>query len=134
MSLTHGIVFFQGTGKIHPSIYHRRKLKNALNKLEDSLRAAAVLHPKNDILIDLIRFNLTIVGLYSYYISMYGPFREDDLKKKRLESHGILKTVFASINTIGRLLDRVEWKESEDAPRLEDVIEGIVQKRKKKSD
>ena len=87
---------------------------------------------KNDILIDLLRFNLTVIGLYSLYISKYGAFREEDLKKKKLESHGILKTVFAAINTTGRLLDRVEWKKGEDTPALEKVVAEIVAKRKEK--
>ena len=130
--ITHGIVSFQETGKIHPSIWQRRKLKRALDSVEDSLRTATIPGPKNDILIDMIRFNLTIIGLYSTYISKYGTFREEDLKKKKLESHGILKTVFAAINTTGRLLDRVEWKKGEDTPALEKVVAEIVAKRKEK--
>ena len=130
--ITHGISYYRLRGEIHPSVWQRRKLKRAVERTVEDLRAAAVPGPKSDILIDLIRFDLTIIGLYSVYISKYGTFKEGEIKKGNLKSHDILKEVFAAVNSCGRLLDRMEWKKGEDVPTIEAITAEIIAKRKKK--
>ena len=112
--IVHGIQSFKKTGKIHPSLVKQDQLKRILNKTERALRAAAEPTIKNDILIDLIRL-----------------LKGDELDKGHMAGHDILRSVFSAVNSVGRLLDRVDWKGGKEAPNLEVIIAEIADKRKK---
>lgn len=132
-NVTHGIRGFMKTGKIHPGVKQQESLTRILNKIERDLRAAAVPGVKNDILIDLVRFDLTIIGLYSLYMGEHGILQYKALREGNLAGHDILKAIFAAVNSVGRLLDRVDWKKGEDMPQLASIIAEIKEKRVSKA-
>ncbi len=129
--VTHGIRSFMKTGAVHPDIQDQESLKRILNKTERDLRAAAVPGIKSDLLIDLVRFDLTIIGLYSLYMGRHGILKGSELKKGHMAGHDILKSIFAAVNSVGRLLDRVDWLKGKEGPQLDYIIAEIKGKRKK---
>lgn len=128
--ITHGIRSFKRTGNVHPAVKDQENLTRILNKVERDLRTAAVYGIKNDILIDLIRFDLSIIGLYSLYMGRHGILKSSELQKGHMAGHDILKSIFAAVNSVGRLLDRVDWLKGKEGPQLDYIIAEIKGKRK----
>lgn len=121
--LTHGIMQFKATGVISEKVKGRKRLISSLNRLEKELKAA-VKHDniKSDVQIGLLRYCLTITGLFSLYSEQVGLFDPNELRRHRLVPQPVFKFILPAINTASRILERLDC-----GVKVEDAMRRIEQ-------
>ncbi|MBA7611600.1 hypothetical protein ES703_18828 [subsurface metagenome] len=123
---THGIIQFKATGVVSEKVKGRKRLISSLNRLEKELKLA-VRHDniKSDIQIGLLRYCLTITGLFSLYSEEVGLFDPGELRKHRLEPQPVFKFILPAINTASRILERLDC-----GVKVEDAMKRIEKDQK----
>lgn len=113
-TLSHGIMKFGATGVIAEKIKGRKSLVIALNKLEKQLKQAVrAKNVQSDIQISLLRYQLSIIGLFNLYIQEVGIFDPRELKRYRLVPQPVFRFLHPAICSASKILNTLDCGASE---------------------
>lgn len=130
---THGITQFKSRGTIDERIKGRRKLTMGLNRIERELKSAVrVNNIKSDLQISLLKYELTIVGLFTLFAEEVGMLDPGELRKHRLVPQPVFHyAIQPALVAAGRILKDLDCNvKEEDTIMTIQQIKDTIDKRK----